>query len=69
VLIDVPYEFGDMVYLKTDDDVRQRVITAVKILPNSSVIYELTCGTQISHHYEFEFTTEYDLSKKLKSNG
>ncbi|MDO6389016.1 hypothetical protein Q4E40_02670 [Pontibacter sp. BT731] len=55
---------GDLVYLATDPDQSQRMVTAVKF-GGSSMLYTVSCGTQDSEHYEYELTTERNESIRL----
>ena len=62
--ITLKYEFGDIVYLKTDPDQLERMVTRAIISPNG-VLYEVTCGTTASTHYEMEMTEHRDIKKQL----
>lgn len=59
-VVDNAYEFGQTVYLKTDVEQKPRMVTGFLIRPISCT-YELTQGTQISWHYDFEISTEKDV--------
>lgn len=63
MLIDTKYDFGDMVYLITDNEQRKRLITGITITPKG-LTYELSCGTTTSNHYEFEITEEENILAK-----
>lgn len=67
-MIESDFEFGDIVFLKTDPDQLERQITGYIQRPNS-IAYELSCGVETSIHYEFEITKEIDILKKVKSNN
>ena len=54
------FAIGDYVYLITDRDQSKRIVTAVIICPDNSILYELCCGKEASKHYDFEITTEKD---------
>lgn len=60
MVINSKYNFFDTVYLKTDPDQRQRLVTRMNITP-IGVSYELSCGTQTSWHYEQEISEEKDV--------
>lgn len=62
--ITLPHDFGDIVYLKTDPEQLERMIAAAIITPGVT-IWEITCGTQVGRHYEFEFSTQKDIQKQL----
>ena len=56
------YNIGDMVYLHTDNDQLQRVVTGILVKP-SSLTYALSCGSNESWHYDFEITVEKNVLK------
>ncbi len=56
------YNIGDMVYLHTDNDQLQRVVTGILVKP-SSLTYALSCGSDESWHYDFEITVEKNVLK------
>lgn len=58
IVIEPKYEFGDFVYIKTDKDQDQRIVTALVLCPAGDILYELTCGTVSSKHYDFELSKE-----------
>jgi hypothetical protein len=66
MVIDNKYTFGDFVYLTTDVDQKKRIVTAFKCFPNGQIVFQLTCGTEVSEHYDFEFTKEEDTVLKTK---
>lgn len=59
-LIENKFDFGEIVYLKTDKDQLPRIIYCMKCYQNE-IIYELACGTTVSSHYEFEISTEINV--------
>lgn len=56
------YKIGQTVYLKTDVDQVERLVTGISIRPDG-VSYSLACGTIESGHYEFEITCDKDILK------
>lgn len=62
--INTKYNFGDIVYLKTDIEQSERIIIGITLIPNS-IIYTLMCGVEMSEHYEFEITENLDTLKKI----
>ena len=54
------FEFGDIVYLKTDSEQRQRIVFKMIVYPNE-ILYELACGTTTSVHYTFEISKEVNV--------
>lgn len=62
MVIDNKFEIGDTVFLKTDTDQNQRLITGICIAKHS-LTYRLSCGTQESWNYDFEISNERDILK------
>jgi len=62
MVIENKFELEQAVYLKTDPDQRQRIITRI-IVSSGGVSYELYCGNCGSWPYDFEITTEKDVLK------
>lgn len=60
MLISNKYEIGAMVYLKTDIDQLQRMVTSIIVRPHI-IVYELSCGSTASEHYDFEITDEENV--------
>jgi hypothetical protein len=65
MVIDNKYSIGQEVYLTTDEDQKKRVITAMTVRA-TGVIYELSCGTQSSSHYDFEMSCTELTEMKVK---
>lgn len=63
--IDVLFELGDIVYLKTDSEQLERMITGVCLREKGLISYEISCGERCGWHYGFEITTEKDVLKKI----
>ena len=57
MLIDSAYNFGQIVYLKTDVEQLARMITAAIVTPQN-ILYELSCGVTTTKHYDVEFSVE-----------
>ena len=53
----IEYEYGDLVYLKTDPEQLQRMITGYTNR-NGHITYELSLGIQTSWHVGIEISTE-----------
>lgn len=49
------FEIEEIVYLKTDSELSPRMVTGYKVTKHD-VTYGLTCGTQVTWHYDFEIT-------------
>lgn len=48
-------QIGEIVYLITDDEQKERMVTSYTVYPNG-IIYTLSQGINISNHYIFEIT-------------
>lgn len=60
MVIENKFNFGDIVYLKTDSDQRPRIVTRFCV-GITAMAYELYCGTQCSWHCDYEISTEKDV--------
>ena len=58
------YGLGQLVYLITDDEQKERMVTGVKFNLNGHV-YTLQKGTEESYHYEQEISKDKDILKQL----
>ena len=56
------FNIGDYVYIKTDVEQLQRIVTEINIR-ESGIHYCLMCGTTESWHYAFELSKERDVVK------
>lgn len=63
--ITTKYDLGQIVYLITDDQQLDRIVTGMSIRMGS-VIYELSCGSNTSSHYDFEMASEKDIKKMFQ---
>lgn len=51
------YWFGDVVYLRVDDEHTAGMVTQLRILPNDNYLYTVSWGDgQDTAHYEFELS-------------
>lgn len=55
---------GQIVYLKTDPEQRERIVTGITQRPGT-ILYHLSVADFESVHYEIEITTEKDILKSL----
>lgn len=51
------FDIEQIVYLITDADQTQRMVTSIRVEKNS-LTYCLACGTSESCHYEYEIATD-----------
>ena len=56
------FNIGDVVYLKTDRDQYERIITEIWVRPGQ-ILYYLMESTLGSWHYPFEISKEKDIIK------
>jgi len=55
MVIDNKFEIGDIVYLSTDEEQLMRLVTSINI-SNNDLLYQLSCGSNNSNHYDFEIS-------------
>lgn len=55
------YEYGDIVYIKTDPNQYPRQVVCLLFNPTGIVQYGVQSCTYISYHYGFELTIEKDV--------
>ena len=63
------FVLNEFVYLITDPDQKERMVTAIKVNMNG-LLYKLSCGNTDSWHTKSEISREKDvLKKETKING
>lgn len=62
--IETKFDIEQMVYLKTDQEQLERMVTTIKFM-GSAILYGLAHGTSESWHFEFEITSSQDVLKKV----
>ena len=67
VTIDIPYQYGDILYLKSDPEQYKRLLIGVRHCADNGILLELQCGTSNSYHYPIEVTTERDILSNVIS--
>jgi hypothetical protein len=65
MVINNAFEHGQVVYLKTDKDQSPRIVFALKVY-KGEILYEVSCGTQNSSHYDFELSAEINVLMSIK---
>ena len=63
MMLEIEHEFGTLVYLKTDRDQKEWIITCVQVNPGNSVIYRLGQNDNTMWAYPFEFALTRDTAK------
>ena len=66
MLIDNKFNIGDKVYLVTDEDQKERVVTGF-YFRQTGITYGLNFGTYESWHYDFEITLEKNVLKTINN--
>ena len=62
MLIDNKFNIGDRVYLETDKEQNEMIVTGLNVR-HSHVTYALSCGTDETYHYDFEISVEKNVLK------
>lgn len=65
--VELAYEIGQEVYLKTDKEQSKRIVVSIWLL-QSGVRYQLLSGINESWHYDFEINTTIDIISKVQNN-
>ena len=55
------FYIGDIVYLKTDPDQYQRIVTGVLLLNQKSLMYRLSFLDEVTFHFETEISSEKNV--------
>ncbi len=63
---EIKFRIGQTVYLRTDADQLERLVTGINIRPGG-ISYALASGTNESYHYDFEITLDRDIIKATSS--
>jgi hypothetical protein len=61
ILVNNEYDFGEVVYLKTDPEQHPAIIFSINIYKAGEIMYEVIRGTVTSKHYDFELTRDKNL--------
>jgi len=59
------YDIGELVYLITDTEQHERIVTAIKVFPGGVLMYQLAMGGFDSSHYECEIDPDRNIKKSL----
>jgi len=63
------YDFGDIVYLKTDPEQLERMVTGFTVRPNNTVMLLLTTSdSEETSHFEWEVSINKNITKTLELN-
>jgi len=58
--IDIPFDFGQIVYLKTDIDQNPYMVHGIRLCADGGILIGLIQGTKSSEHYIIEISPEKD---------
>ncbi len=58
--IEEKYKIGEIVYLITDKDQDERLVTGITVRPRE-LLYQVSCGTSETECYDFELSKEKKL--------
>lgn len=59
------YTYGSRVYLVTDVQQLERIVTDVMFSPNEQVVYYCNCGPEKTEHYEIELSSSVNEALRL----
>lgn len=59
--IENEYNIEDVVFLKTDPDQLERIVTGITVRPGNTILYEVACETEETSHYGFEISRQKAL--------
>lgn len=60
MVIDNKFDIKQIVYLTTDTEQRARIVTGFSI-SDTGIGYELSCGSNVSTHYDYEISEEKNI--------
>jgi hypothetical protein len=60
------FDIGDSVYLKTDPEQAERLVTGISVRQNG-ITYAISHLTNETWHYDFEITKDRDIIKATSS--
>lgn len=55
------YHFGQIVYLLTDEEQKQRIVIGIKVNPGNTLLYYLGCAEDETIHAEIEISPEKNI--------
>jgi hypothetical protein len=58
IVVENVYEYGDIVYLKSDIEQKPRIVVGFQTYPPGGIIYLVRSGTYESGHYDLELTKD-----------
>lgn len=64
--IETKYDIGQIVYLVTDTEQKERMVISILIRHNL-ITYELACEANASYHYDIEISCSKDVIKSISN--
>lgn len=61
IVIENKFDFGQTVYLKTDEDQKARLVVRITLTVAGTLVYGLSCGTNETTHFEIELSDEKNV--------
>ncbi|MCE7039199.1 hypothetical protein [Dyadobacter sp. CY312] len=68
MLLENKFDIGETVYLKTDIDQYERLVTGFRVR-ETSIVYYLSMETKETEHFHFEISRVRDVLKSLNINA
>lgn len=63
-IVESKFNLNDLVYLVTDPDQKERIVTGILLVHNSMKFW-ISCGDTETCHYEPELSAEKDVLKSM----
>ena len=60
------YDFGQMVFLVTDPEQKERMVTAIQVFAGGRLLYQLVHGENATWHYEYEISGTENVLKRVR---
>ena len=64
MVINNKYKIGQVVYLKTDTDQKERIVTGIDVRIGH-LLYQVCLMENTSYHYDYELSSERDTLRTL----
>ena len=64
MIIENKFNISDKVFLDTDTEQKERIVIEL-IIRNEGISYGLSCGTEVSYHFDFEIKKEKNILKNV----
>lgn len=61
IKIEIDYDIGDTVFMVTDEEQFERLVTEIKLTPNTGALYKVVCGVEEKECYAIELSDKKKL--------